>query len=87
MQLNDYIKREWNIWLLELRINPNAKQTIIHWLMANNVLKIRLKAVPEKWKANKELIDFISNSLKIKKSNISIVSGSINQNKIVKIDF
>ena len=87
MELKDYIKMEWNTWFLKLRIIPNAKNTELSWLMDNWVFKIRLKTVPEKWKANKELINFISSCLWIKKASIEIVHWLTDKNKLVKIDF
>lgn len=89
MDLKDYIKLEWNLnnQLFKFRVIPNAKETQFEWIMDNWVLKIRLKTVPEKWKANKALIDFISENLWVKKSSIEIVSWLTDKNKIVKIDF
>lgn len=87
MDLNDYLKLEWNNWLFSFRIIPNSKQTQFSWIMDNWVLKIRLKSIPEKWKANKQLVSFLSESLWIKKSCIKIVSWLTDKNKVVKIDF
>ncbi len=87
MDLRDHLKLEWNNWLFSFRIIPNAKQTQFSWIMDNWVLKIRLKSIPEKWKANKELISFLSEILWIKKSCIKIVSWLTDKNKVVKIDF
>lgn len=85
MDLNDYIKINWNYWFLEIKVVPNASKTELKWLMWDWVLKLRLHAVPEKWKANKALIDFISNSLWIKKSSIEVISWLTSKNKLVKI--
>lgn len=49
-------------------------------------VKIKLRAVPEKGKANQALIEFLSDVLKISKSQISILSGSSSQLKLLKID-
>jgi hypothetical protein len=87
MELRDYIKVKWDKSILFLRIIPNAKKTMIAWMMWDGNLKIRINSIPENWKANKELILFISKELKIKKSQIEIISGLTSQNKIVKIDF
>ena len=87
MDLNDYIKREWNTWIFKLRVIPNAKENKISWIMDNWILKVRLKAIPEKWKANLALIKFISEILLIKKSSIKVISWITDQNKVLKIDF
>jgi uncharacterized protein len=47
--------------------------------------KIRLKAVPEKGKANRELIKFLSKHYSVAKENISIISGKTDRLKLIKI--
>lgn len=47
--------------------------------------KIRVKATPEKGKANEELIKFLSKELNVNKSQISIVCGKSDRLKLVKI--
>ncbi|MBI2634246.1 DUF167 domain-containing protein [Candidatus Peregrinibacteria bacterium] len=47
--------------------------------------KIRIKAIPEKGKANKELIRFLSEEFKTEKENISIISGETDHLKLIKI--
>jgi len=49
------------------------------------VYKITLKAVPEKGKANTELVRFLSKSLKIPRQNITIISGKSSRTKLLKI--
>ncbi|OGJ43725.1 hypothetical protein A3I58_01720, partial [Candidatus Peregrinibacteria bacterium RIFCSPLOWO2_02_FULL_39_10] len=48
-------------------------------------IKIRIKAAPEKGKANKELIKFLSKEFSIPKQNIEIISGKTSQLKLLKI--
>jgi len=50
-------------------------------------IKIRIKAVPEKGKANAELIKFLSKELDVPKENISIISGKTDHLKLVKIKY
>lgn len=52
----------------------------------DNYLKIKLKAVPEKGRANTELIKFLSKHFKTPKSNINIIKGETGRNKIVEIN-
>ncbi|NNM43236.1 MAG: DUF167 domain-containing protein [Chlamydiae bacterium] len=49
----------------------------------NGVLKVKLKAVPEKGKANEELIAFLSSSLRIPKSKILLLRGETSKQKTV----
>ncbi len=47
--------------------------------------KIRLKAPPEKGKANEELIKFLSREFKTPKDQIEIISGKTERIKLIKI--
>lgn len=48
-------------------------------------LKISVVSVPEKGRANKELISFLSSRLRVAKSNFEIVSGDTDRYKKIKI--
>ena len=70
---------------IQVKITPNSsKNAIIGW--REEVLCIRIKAVPEKGRANEELIEFLSEQLHIPKSNIEIVSGHTSRRKKLKIE-
>ena len=56
---------------------------VVGW--ENEELKIKLKAVPEKGKANEELISLLSKTFKIPKSQISIIQGLKSTHKKVSI--
>jgi len=47
---------------------------------------VKIAAPPEKGKANRELIDFFSRLLHIKKSSITIVKGEAGRYKFVAIE-
>lgn len=87
MDLKNYVKIDWNKWYLQLKVIPNSKNTEFFCVMDDWTIKIKLKAVPEKWKANKELIEFLSKELNVKKTNIMIISWAWNREKIIRIDF
>jgi uncharacterized protein len=87
MELKDYVNIQWKIAYLNIRVVPNSRATSFIEAMSDWTLKIRLKSVPEKWKANEELIKYLSKEFNTKKSNIVIVSWLIDKNKLVKIDF
>lgn len=87
MDLKNYVKIDWNKWYLQLKVIPNSKNTEFFCVMDDWTIKIKLKAIPEKWKANKELIEFLSKELNIKKTNIMIISWAWNREKIIRIDF
>ncbi len=52
---------------------------------AAEFLKISVVSVPEKGRANKELISFLSSLLRIAKSNFEIISGDTDRYKKIKI--
>jgi uncharacterized protein (TIGR00251 family) len=71
--------------LLKIKVTPNSsKNKIVGWL--NDVLKIRIAAPPQKGKANKELVEFLSEEFKIPKSSIEIKKGYKERNKIIEIN-
>lgn len=70
--------------IITIRIIPKAhKNEIVGW--ENDELKIRIRSVPEKGKANQELIDFLSKKLGISKSQIEIISGTTSRHKKISI--
>ena len=73
------------ILYLSLKIVPNAQTTKFVELMRGeeDVLKIRVAAVPEKGKANKEIQKFLKQEFSAK--NVEIVSGLTSAQKLVKI--
>ncbi len=71
--------------IIQIKVTPNAsKNQIVGW--EGDVLRIRVKGVPEKGKVNEELIAFLATTLKVAKSRIEIVSGHTARLKRVKID-
>ena len=59
---------------IKLIVKPNSAATGVYGIYMNRI-KIKLAAVPEKGKANKELIKFISGKIGIPKKNIKIIAG------------
>lgn len=74
---------------LRVKVIPRSHKTELVDIMEDDTgektIKIRLKAVPEKGKANAELIKFISKELAIRKDQISIISGKQDQLKLIKV--
>lgn len=69
---------------LLLRVIPGATKTqLVGWY--GEQLKIRVKAAPEKGKANKEVLTFIATLLDVSSRDIEIVLGETNQNKRLEI--
>mgnify|MGYP001608505036 CR=1 FL=1 len=74
---------------LRIKVLPKSPKNEITEIMKDEsgeeTIKIRIKAAPEKGKANAELIKFLSKELNISKENISIISGKSTTLKLVKI--
>jgi len=69
---------------ISVKVLPNAgKNQVVE--NNNGVWRIKINAQPEKGKANKALIEFLSKTLKIKKNQLEIISGETSHNKIIEI--
>lgn len=65
---------------LHVQVIPKASRTeIAGW--DGKILKVRLNAVPEKGKANKELIEFLAKWLKLPKTSIQLHRGDTSRLK------
>ena len=70
--------------IFEVKVSPASGRK--QWsLDKNGTLKCALTSAPEKGKANKELIEFISETLSIPKKEIIIVHGLTSRQKKVSI--
>lgn len=70
---------------LRIKVLPKSPKNEVVEILDDETIKIRIKAIPEKGKANAELIKFLSNELNVPKENISILSGKTEQLKLVKV--
>ncbi len=70
---------------LRIKVYPNAGKTKIREIMEDETIKIDVAAVPEKGKANKELIAYLTKEFKINKENVKILSGVKDRIKLIKI--
>jgi len=80
MDISPYIKNN----KLKILVKPNSHQNeIVKWESDKQALRVNIKAVPEKGKANIEVIKFFTKLLKKK---VSIVSGFTSKEKIISIE-
>lgn len=74
---------------LRIKVIPKSSKSEIVEIMKDGegeeTIKIRIKAVPEKGKANEELIKFLSKELKLPRENFKILSGKTEQLKLIKV--
>lgn len=68
---------------IKLKVNPKSKQEKI--TLIDDILYADFFTVPEKGRANKKLIELLTDYYKIKKSQITIIKGKRSKNKIVQI--
>ncbi len=68
---------------LTVRVVPSARKTEIQEIMTDGTLKIRVAAPPTEGKANKKLIEFLSDVLRIPKTNFEIIAGTSSKDKLI----
>ncbi|MES2273964.1 MAG: DUF167 domain-containing protein [Chlamydiota bacterium] len=70
---------------LALKVTPNAsKNQVIGW--EGNLLRVKIRGVPEKGRVNQELIEFLSDLLGIAPSRLELIQGATSRLKRVKIE-
>ena len=71
--------------ILRIRLSPNSSVCKINGVFINDkgeaFLKISVISIPEKGKANEELIKFLAKALGIAKSDIRIIAGDTDRCK------
>jgi uncharacterized protein (TIGR00251 family) len=70
---------------LAVKVTPNAGRNEVSGLK-DGVWLIKIGAPPDKGKANKELVDFLSARLGVKKSAVLIIKGQNSRNKVLIIE-
>lgn len=68
---------------IEVKVFPKASRSEI--VEKDGKIKVYITAAPDKGKANKAVIDLMSERYKVKKSNVKIVLGETSRNKIIEI--
>lgn len=69
---------------ISVKVKPGAKKDKVE-RVSDKELSVRLKAPPKEGKANKALIDVLSEYFSIPKSRITIARGESGRNKIIDI--
>jgi len=73
----------------EVKVQPKARKNEIIFVGACHgkpLLNIKVTAPPDKGKANEAVIKLIAEKLDIKKSDVFILRGETNQNKVIGIN-
>jgi len=71
--------------MIRVKVIPNSSNNHIELMEDGITYKVKIKAVAERGKANKELIEFLAQHFKVEKSNISIKSGNQSQIKLIQL--
>lgn len=70
---------------LNVKVTPNAARDEITGF-TGGVLGVKIAATPEKGKANKKLVDFLSDKLGVSKSSIRLIRGQTSRHKVIVVD-
>lgn len=79
ISLEQYVEKGGDNKYLRIKVIPNSAKTEISKWDGEN-LKIKIKASPEKGKANSELVKFFKKEYK---KDIKIVKGANSRNKLI----
>ncbi len=77
--------KDINNYRLAVKVTPNAGRNEISGFK-EGVLQVKIGAPPDKGKANKELVDFLSEKLGVKKSAVLIIKGQTSRNKVIAVE-
>lgn len=69
---------------IQLKVCPGASKNEL--TAAGDFLKIKIKAQPEKGKANRELIEFLAEIFCLRKCDIALVHGDTSKTKRIAFD-
>lgn len=69
------------MYTVKVKISPNSSKNEI--IKTDDGVKIKLTAQPIDNKANKALVEFLSKELKIPKTSIEIMRGSVSKDKVM----
>lgn len=71
---------------LRVKVIPKSAGNAIVGFLDEETLKIRVAAVPEKGRANKELKSFLAEEFEVAKENVEIISGAADPLKLIRIE-
>jgi uncharacterized protein len=70
---------------LKIRVIPKSPKTEWGGVLDDGTIKVKVAAVPEKGKANDELIRFLAGEAGVARENVIVVAGVASQNKLVRL--
>jgi hypothetical protein len=70
---------------LKIRVIPKSPKTEWGGVLDDGTIKVKVAAVPERGKANDELVRFLAGEAGVPKENVIVVAGVASQNKLVRL--
>ena len=71
--------------LLKIKVLPGAAKTCFQKTLDDGLIKVSLKSIPEKGRANDELVRYLTNQFGVGRGNVKIIRGQKSRVKIIKI--
>lgn len=68
---------------LQVKVFPKSSREEL--VEKDGVIKAYVKAAPDKGKANKALVALVAKKYRVKKTDVSIVTGQTSRNKVVEV--
>jgi hypothetical protein len=78
------IQQSANAVIFSVKVVPRSSKTAVTGILGG-MLKIKLAAAPEKGKANESLVEFLADTLGVKKNAVTITSGHTSPVKTIQI--
>lgn len=70
--------------IINVIVSPKSSKNELTKI-SDNIFKIRVTSPPEKGRANKKVIELLSQEFKTAKSNITIIAGETAKEKLIEI--
>lgn len=70
---------------ISVRVTPRADRNGVAGVRGDGVVLVRVTAAPTDGQANKAVLETLADALKLKKSQVSLVSGETSREKKVQI--
>lgn len=80
----DKFKQAGEVYL-RIKVRPGAVKSEVKEILEDETIKLAISAVPERGKANTELVNFLAKIFDVSKNNVKIISGKSEKIKLVKI--
>jgi uncharacterized protein (TIGR00251 family) len=71
--------------VLEVKVIPRSSKSEIVEFLSDGAIKVKLAAVPEKGKANDELVALLADYFQVAKQSVELIAGDTSQRKRVRI--